>query len=90
MAETNYSVEENGKNIDVKIVDYDLPFYHYTKTTKYNSNTGKVSVEKKLTKKPFEEMLSDALIFSAGATAINLIGNGLSHFIYSLKKKKEK
>ncbi len=90
MAETKYSMSENGNNVEVKIIDYDLPFYHYTKTTKYNSNTGKVSVEKKLTKKPFEEMLSDVLIFSAGATAINLIGNGLSHFIYSLKKKKEK
>ena len=59
------------------------------KTSKTDPTTGKVRVEKKLTKKPFEEMMSDVLIVSASATAINLVGNGISHVIYALKKKKK-
>ena len=90
MAKNEYSeTDENGKKIDVKVVDYDLPFYHFQRVSKRDPSTGKMKVEKKLVKKPFEEMMSDVLIVSASATAINLIGNGLSHFIYALKKKKK-
>jgi len=89
MAKNEYSTTENGKQIEVKIEDYDLPFYHFQKTSKRDPSTGKMKVEKRLVKKPIDEMMSDVLIVSASATAINLIGNGLSHFIYSLKKKKK-
>lgn len=89
MAKNEYSITENGKKIEVEVKDYDLPFYRFQKTTKRDPSTGKMRVEKKLVKKPFEEMMSDVLIVSASATAINLVGNGLSHFIYSLKKKKK-
>ena len=89
MAKSEYSITENGKKIEVKVEDYDLPFYRFQKTSKMDPTTGKVRVEKKLTKKPFEEMMSDVLIVSASATAINLVGNGISHIIYSLKKKKK-
>ena len=89
MAKNEYSVTENGKQIEVKVEDYDLPFYRFQKTSKRDPSTGKMKVEKKLVKKPVEEMMTDVIIVSASATAINLIGNGLSHFIYSLKKKKK-
>ena len=89
MAKNVYSTTENGKQIEVEVKDYDLPFYRFQKTSKTDPTTGKVSVEKKLTKKPFEEMMSDVLIVSASATAINLVGNGISHVIYALKKKKK-
>ena len=89
MAKNEYSITENGKKIEVEVKDYDLPFYRFQKTSKTDPTTGKVSVEKKLTKKPFEEMMSDVLIVSASATAINLVGNGISHVIYALKKKKK-
>lgn len=89
MAKNVYSTTENGKQIEVKVEDYDLPFYRYQKTSKLDPSTGKMRVEKKLVKKPFEEMMSDVLIVSASATAINLVGNGLSHLIYACKKKKK-
>ena len=89
MAKNEYSTTENGKQIDVKVEDYDLPFYHFQKTSKRDPSTGKMKVEKRLVKKSIDEMMSDVLIVSASATAINLVGNGLSHFIYSLKKKKK-
>ena len=89
MAKNVYSTTENGKQIEAEVKDYDLPFYRFQKTSKRDPSTGKMRVEKKLVKKPFEEMMSDVLIVSASATAINLVGNGLSHLIYACKKKKK-
>lgn len=80
---------DNGNKIEVKTYDYDLPFYRFTKTVNIDTVTGKTKVDKKFYKKPVQEMVQDAMIITAGATAINLITNGVSHFIYSLKKKKK-
>lgn len=83
-----YQVNEPVQS-NVKTVDYDLPFYHYQKTTIEDPNTGKKRSTKKIIKKSYEELFTDVLIVSAGATAINLVGNGISHLIYACKKKKK-
>ena len=88
MNETKYEEYDNdGNKIEATVCDYDLPFYRYSKTTKLNKNTGKMEIQKRFSKKTIEEMVQDAMIVTAGATAINLVGNGLSHLIYSIKKK---
>ena len=34
MAKNVYSTTENGKQIEVEVKDYDLPFYRFQKTSK--------------------------------------------------------
>ena len=82
--------DDNYNNIEVTTCDYDIPFYRYTKSTRTNPVTGKVEVNKRFYKKTIEEIVADTMIITAGATAINLVTNGISHLIYSVKKKKNK
>ena len=85
---TNYSEYEGTDKIDVTVESYDLPFYCYEKKTSRDPN-GKIKVEKRLDKKPVEDMFRDILIVSTAAGAINLVTNGCSHLIYAFKKKKK-
>ena len=89
MNETKYDEYDNdGNKIEVTVLcDYDLPFYRYLKIKKVNQTTGKMEIQQKFSKKTVNEMVQDAMIVTAGATAINQVGNGLSHLIYSIKKK---
>ena len=87
----NYStVNGNGDRIEYSVKDYNLPFYHFEKTVATNTVTGKKDVTKRIIKKSQEDLISDVIIVSVSATAINMIGNGLSHLIYSIKKKNKK
>ena len=87
---TYSTVNGNGDKIEYSIKDYNLPFYHFEKTIATNTVTGKKDVTKRIIKKSQEDLLSDVIIVSVSATAINMIGNGLSHLIYSIKKKNKK
>lgn len=74
---------------NVKIVDHDLPFVNYRKTVKEDTVTGKKHVETKIElKKDPESIFTSSLVIVSTATGINLICNGVSHLINSLKRKK--
>lgn len=75
---------------NVTIKEYNLPFVRYYKSTTIDNNTGKKKVEKKIVLKQNEELVTDVILVSVTAGAINAIGNGLAHLIYACKKKKGK
>lgn len=89
MDEINYNINESIQS-NVTVKNYDLPFYHIRKTVTEDQTTGKRKVYKQIIKKTPDELVTDVIIVSATAGAINLIGNGLSHLIYSIKKKPSK
>ena len=68
--------------------EYSLPFYKYQKVVTKDSETGEEKVQKKFIKKPYEEIMSDVVILVSSATGINLVCNGISHLINSIKRKK--
>lgn len=67
--------------------EYSLPFYKYQKVVTKDSETGEEKVQKKFIKKPYEEIMTDVVILVSSATGINLICNGISHLINSIKRK---
>lgn len=67
--------------------EYNLPFYKYQKVVTKDSETGEEKVQKKFIKKPYEEIMSDVVILVSSATGINLVCNGISHLINSIKRK---
>ena len=75
---------------NVTIKEYNLPFVRYYKSVTIDNNTGKKKVEKKIVMKQNEELVTDVILVSVSAGAINAIGNGLAHLIYACKKKKGK
>ena len=77
-------------NLEVKETSLTLPFFNYYKKVTKDPETGKKKVEKRFTRKSYEDIASDAAIIIVTAGAINAIGNGLAHFIYACKKKKNK
>lgn len=68
--------------------EYSLPFYKYQKVVTKDSETGEEKVQKKFIKKPYEEIITDVVILVSSATGINLVCNGISHLINSIKRKK--
>ena len=87
---TYSTVNGNGDKIEYSIKDYNLPFYHFEKTIATNTVTGKKDVTKRIIKKSQEKKIKKVIIVSVSETTINMIGNSLSHLIYSFKKKKKK
>lgn len=73
-----------------KTIDVNLPFYHYYKTIEYDSDGNIIKKDKKVIQKTGDELMNDCLIVGVGAAAINMITNGISHLIYSIKKKRRK
>lgn len=67
--------------------EFSLPFYKYQKVVTKDSETGEEKVQKKFIKKPYEEIMTDVVILVSSATGINLVCNGISHLINSIKRK---
>ena len=69
--------------------DYKLPFFQYSKTT-YTDSEGDVDhVDKSFRMyTDVDNVLVSATVVGVTAGAINAICNGVSHLIYSIKKKK--
>ena len=76
---TYSTVNGNGDKIEYSIKDYNLPFYHFEKTIATNTVTGKKDVTKRIIKKSQEDLISDVIIVSVSATAINMITFDLFH-----------
>ena len=73
-----------------KTIDVNLPFYHYYKTIEYDSDGNIIKKDKKVIQKTGDELMNACLIVGVSAAAINMITNGISHLIYSVKKKRGK
>jgi hypothetical protein len=83
--QSNYPVTQN-----VTTKEYHLPFFIYNKTVTEDASTGKKRVEKSFKVKDQQSLITDAVLVTVSAGAINAIGNGLAHLIYACKKKKNK
>ena len=89
MSKVEFTVDQRVES-DTVVTEYDLPFYRINRTTITDPLTGKKKVTKKVTRKSYDDIVYDAIIIGVTATSINLIGNGISHMINSIKRKNQR